>query len=77
MLLKVALKIARITQQELATRARVPASTINRLANGRRKIDSVAYASVVRMARTLSPGMSVEELFPIEDAAGVRDRRSA
>jgi len=73
MSLKLARQIARLTQQQLAAKARVPTSTISRLEDGKRKIDTVAYGSVVRIARTLSPGVPVEELFPVVDD----DRKSA
>jgi transcriptional regulator with XRE-family HTH domain len=62
--LKLARRIARITQEELAAKAKVDVSLVSRLERGLRP--KVAYDAVVRIARALN--LSAEELFPVEDA---------
>lgn len=62
--LKLARRIARITQEELAERAGVDVSLVSRLERGQRP--KIGYDAVVRIARTLN--LSAEELFPVEDA---------
>lgn len=64
--LKTALRIARITQSELAKRAGVDDSLISRLVRGERR--GLRHDTAVRIARALN--VSAEELFPVEgDAA--------
>ena len=64
MTLKTARKLARLTQKELADRAGVDDSFISVVENGKRDINAVGYATVVRLARAL--GVEPEELFPVE-----------
>jgi transcriptional regulator with XRE-family HTH domain len=61
--LRIARKIAGLTQQELADRAGVDPSLISLLESGKREIKTVAYQTVVRLARAL--GVEPEELFPV------------
>jgi len=63
MKLKTARKLARLTQKELADRAGVDDSFISVVENGKRDINAVGYATVVRLARAL--GVEPEELFPV------------
>ena len=62
--LKTARRIARLTQQELAERSGVDDSFISLIESGKRDIRTVAYQTVVRIARTL--GVEPDELFPVE-----------
>jgi transcriptional regulator with XRE-family HTH domain len=61
--LKIARRIARLTQEELATAAGVDDSFISLLESGKRDIETVNYKTVVLLARALN--VSPEELFPI------------
>jgi transcriptional regulator with XRE-family HTH domain len=61
--LKIARRIARLTQEELATAAGVDNSFISLLESGKRDIETVNYKTVVLLARALN--VSPEELFPI------------
>jgi transcriptional regulator with XRE-family HTH domain len=63
--LKTARRIARLTQQQLADRVGCDHSLISHIEGGRRSISSVAYETVVRMARALN--VEPEELFPVAD----------
>jgi transcriptional regulator with XRE-family HTH domain len=63
--LRTARKIAGLTQQELAERAGVTDSFISLLESGKRDINSVAYETVVRLARAM--GVEPEELFPVPE----------
>jgi transcriptional regulator with XRE-family HTH domain len=64
--LRVAREIARLTQQELADRAGVDNSFISLIESGKRDIYSVAYITVVRIARALHV-TPVERLFPVPE----------
>jgi transcriptional regulator with XRE-family HTH domain len=64
--LKMARKIARITQHELAKRAGVDDSLISRLERGERS--GLRHDSAVRIARALN--VSAEELFPVAPGEG-------
>ena len=73
--LRIARKIARLTQSELAERAGVTDSFISLIESGKRDIRSAGYETVVRIARAL--GVEPEELFPVPDmpvTAGQHDR---
>lgn len=61
--LKVARKIARLTQRQLAERAGVDHSLISRLERGDRK--TASYEAVVRLARALN--IEPNELFPVPE----------
>ncbi len=63
--LKTARRIARLTQQQLATEAGVDPSTISLLENDKRNYGTVAYEDIVRIARALN--VEPEELFPVPD----------
>jgi len=73
--LKTARRIARLTQQELADRAGCDNSLISHLEAGRRSITTVAYETVVRIARALN--VEPEELFPVSDHSGDQPERKA
>jgi transcriptional regulator with XRE-family HTH domain len=64
--LRLARKIARLTQEELARQAGVTDAFICMLESGRRKILNTPYKTVVRIARALH--VEPDELFPVEDA---------
>jgi transcriptional regulator with XRE-family HTH domain len=70
--LKVARRIARLTQRDLASAAGVDDSFISLIESGKRDIATVNYKTVVLLARALN--VTPEELFPIPQAA---DDRSA
>ena len=70
--LKVARRIARLTQSELAAAAGVDDSFISLIESGKREIETVNYRTVVLLARALN--VTPEELFPIPKTA---DDRSA
>lgn len=61
--LKTARRIARLSQQQLATRAGIDFSTISRLESGERDVYQLAYRSVVHLAQAL--GVDPAELFPV------------
>jgi transcriptional regulator with XRE-family HTH domain len=61
MSLKVARKIAGLTQRELGQRAHVDPTIISGLERGTRR--SASYATLVRLARALN--CEPEELFPV------------
>ena len=61
--LKLARKIAGLTQEELAERAGVTNSFISLLEAGKRDICTTDYATVVRIAHALR--VSPDELFPV------------
>jgi transcriptional regulator with XRE-family HTH domain len=61
--LRVARKIAGLTQHELADRVGVDHSYISLIESGKRDIRDVGYATVVRIARAL--GVEPDELFPL------------
>jgi transcriptional regulator with XRE-family HTH domain len=63
--LRLARKIAGLTQHELADRAGVDHSFISLLENGERNIQMVAYQTVVRIARAL--GVEPDDLFPVSE----------
>ena len=63
--LRTARRIARLTQLELAERAGVDDSFISLLESGKRDIRTVAYETVVRIARALN--VTPNELFPMAD----------
>lgn len=60
--LRTARKIAGLTQHELGLRAGIDDSLISLLESGKRDIHTVAYQTVVRIARAL--GVEPDELFP-------------
>jgi XRE family transcriptional regulator, fatty acid utilization regulator len=62
--LRIARKIAGLTQQELAERAGVTDSFISLIEHGKRDIRTAGYETVVRLARAL--GVEPEELWPVE-----------
>jgi len=63
--LKIARKLARLTQKQLADLAGIDDSAISRVENGDRDIGSLSYASVIRIARALNPEVRAEDLFPV------------
>jgi transcriptional regulator with XRE-family HTH domain len=63
--LKIARRIARLTQKELAMKSGVDESTISLLENDKRNYCTVAYEDVVRIARALN--VEPQELFPVPD----------
>jgi transcriptional regulator with XRE-family HTH domain len=67
--LKLARKLARLTQKELADLAGVDDSFISMIESGKRDIRAVSYATVVRIARAL--GVEPHELFPVPDPSAV------
>lgn len=75
--LRIARKIAGLTQQQLAKRAGVDDSFISLIESGKRDIHSAGYQTVVRLARAL--GVEPEELWPVEplpvEPLPVRDTR--
>ncbi len=64
--LKLARKIAGLTQEELAERAGVTNSFISLLEARKRDIRTTDYATVVRIARALH--VTADELFPVDEA---------
>jgi transcriptional regulator with XRE-family HTH domain len=60
--LKMAMKVAGLTQADLAKRAGVSPALITRLLDGSRRRPS--YESIVRIARALN--LAPDELFPID-----------
>jgi len=72
--LRIARKIASLTQQQLAQRAGVTNSFISLIENGHRDIRTVGYETVVRLARAL--GVEPDELFPVSRRANARESRS-
>lgn len=70
--LRTARRIARLTQQDLATRVGVDDSFISLLENGKRDVLTTDYGTVVRIARALN--VTADELFPVPetDAADAR-----
>jgi len=75
MLLKLARKVARLTQAELAKQAGVTKSFISLLESGKRDIRSVGYETVARIAEAL--GVSPQELFPLNIRQSQRTKRPA
>lgn len=73
--LKIARRIARLTQQELANRSGVDTSTISLLENDKRNYSSVAYADIVNLARALN--VEPDELFPVPVLQSIEQERSA
>lgn len=71
--LKIARRIARLTQKQLGELAGVDDSTISLVENGQRDIGSVSYFSVVRIGRALAPGLPIEEVFPVPDVQASND----
>jgi transcriptional regulator with XRE-family HTH domain len=69
--LRLARKIASLTQQELAERAGVTDSFISLIESGKRDIRSVGYETVVRIARAL--GVEPDELFPVDDETALHE----
>jgi len=71
--LRIARRIAKLTQLELAKRAGVDDSFISLIESGKRDIRRVDYETVVRIARALN--VTPDELFPVpeEPAAAVED----
>lgn len=67
--LKVARKIARLSQRELAEKAGVDKSTLSLLENDKRNYETVAYGQIVRIARALN--LEAGELFPVAIASAV------
>jgi transcriptional regulator with XRE-family HTH domain len=63
--LRIARKIASLTQHELAERVGVTDSFISLIESGKRDIRSVGYQTVVRIAHAL--GVEPQELFPVTD----------
>ena len=63
--LRLARKIAGLTQHDLAEQVGVTDSFISLIENGHRDIHTVGYETVVRIARVL--GVEPEELFPVPD----------
>jgi transcriptional regulator with XRE-family HTH domain len=61
--LRLARKIARLTQAELGRRAGVDPTIISRLEAGKR--ESASYETIVKLARALN--VSAEDLFPVPD----------
>jgi transcriptional regulator with XRE-family HTH domain len=62
--LRTARRIAKLTQLELANLAGVDDSLISLIESGKRDIQKVDYAVVVRIARALN--VTTDELFPVE-----------
>jgi transcriptional regulator with XRE-family HTH domain len=60
--LRLARHVARLSQHQLAQRANVDHSFISLLESGKRDIESVGYAVVVRIARALN--VEPHDLFP-------------
>jgi transcriptional regulator with XRE-family HTH domain len=75
MLLKLARKVAGLTQAELAKQAGVTKSYISLLESGQRDIRSVGYETVARIADAL--GVSPQELFPLDVRKSHRTKRPA
>ena len=75
MFLKLARKVAGLTQAELAEKAGVTNSFISLIESGKRDIRSVGYETVARIADTL--GVSPEDLFPLTDRKSRRTKRPA
>ena len=75
MLLKLARKVAGLTQTELADQAGVSTALISLLESGKRDIRGVGYQTVVRIAQALH--VSPDDLFPLPDHKPVRTKRSA
>ena len=73
--LRLARKLAGLTQQELADRAGVTNSFISLLEAGKRDIHSATHAHVVRIARAL--GVEADELWPVRRSTPVRRRTPA
>ena len=73
--LKVARRIARLTQSELAAAAGVDGSFISLLESGKRDIETVNYRTVALLARALN--VTPEELFPLRAQAGAPDTQPA
>lgn len=63
--LKIARRIARLTQKELADRAGIDDSLISLLESGKRDYRRVEYEHVVLIARALN--VTADELFPVPD----------
>jgi transcriptional regulator with XRE-family HTH domain len=75
MFLKLARKVAGLTQGELAKQAGVTKSFISLLESGKRDIRSVGYETVARIAEAL--GVSPQELFPLDIRKSQRTKRPA
>lgn len=75
MLLKLARKVAGLTQAELAEKAGVTNSFISLIESGKRDIRSVGYETVARIAETLN--VSPEDLFPLDARKSQRRKRPA
>lgn len=61
--LKIARRIARLTQRQLSERSGVDTSTISLLESDKRHYSKVAYGDIVNLARALS--VEPEDLFPV------------
>lgn len=70
--LKMAMKVAGLSQADLAKRAGVSPALITRLLDGSRRRPS--YESIVRIARALN--LAPDELFPIDTDAPRNGKRS-
>lgn len=75
MLLKLARKVAGLTQAELAKEAGVTNSFISLLESGKRDIRSVGYETVARIADALN--VSPQDLFPLDARKSSRTKRPA
>jgi transcriptional regulator with XRE-family HTH domain len=75
MSLRIARKIARLTQRELAKRAGLDHSFISRLESGERRLRLCDYPSVVRLAVALD--LEPDELFTIVEAPPVHIKPTA
>jgi transcriptional regulator with XRE-family HTH domain len=75
MFLKLARKVAGLTQTELAEQAGVSTAFICLLENGKRDIRAVGYQTVVRIAHALH--VSPDDLFPLPERKPARTKRSA
>jgi len=68
--LKIARKLARLTQKQLAERAGVDDSSISLVESGKRDIRSMSYESVFRIAYALGvSGADVVTLWPVAPLA--------
>jgi len=72
MSLRIARKIARLSQQELALKAGIDNSTLSRYESGSRSLRTADYDTVISLARALN--LEPEELFMI---AALTDPASA
>ena len=65
--LRIARKLARLTQKQLGRLAGIDDSAISLIENGLRDIGTMSYFSVVRLRRALAPDLITEDLFPVPD----------